>query len=72
MSIRLEWLIQNYKGTPHHQAALNMLEDMMPPELLKNTADWVVCFNTEDTPACLREIDFDQNSIIEKDTKDKS
>ena len=32
-------------GAPHHIAAVGMLEEALPPELLDRNSDWIVCFN---------------------------
>mgnify|MGYP003116911851 CR=1 FL=1 len=33
-------------GAPHHLAAVSILEESMPDELLDHFADWAVCFRS--------------------------
>ena len=44
--ISLRSIFAEYKS-PHELAALEMLEDALPPELLDKDADWIVCFFAE-------------------------
>ena len=36
-----------YSDSPHHIAAVNMLQDELDLQLLNKEADWVVCFEAE-------------------------
>ena len=36
-----------FADSPHHIAAVNMLQDSLDEELLNKHADWVVCFEAE-------------------------
>tara|TARA_R100001129_G_scaffold123260_1_gene85879 strand:- start:1177 stop:1386 length:210 start_codon:yes stop_codon:yes gene_type:complete len=45
--INLEKFFKSYSGSPHHMAAVNMLQSMMPVELLDKESDWVICFEAE-------------------------
>ncbi len=39
--------IFKYYNKPHEIAAINILEDLLPAELLDKNADWIVCFFSE-------------------------
>tara|TARA_R100001224_G_C3973223_1_gene133218 strand:- start:332 stop:520 length:189 start_codon:yes stop_codon:yes gene_type:complete len=45
--IKLEKFFKAYSGSPHHLAAVHLLEDCLPKELLDKDCDWVVCFEAE-------------------------
>ena len=45
--IKLEKFFKAYSGSSHHLAAVRMLEDCLPTELLDKDSDWVVCFEAE-------------------------
>jgi|TARA_B100000035_G_C21011560_1_gene559863 hypothetical protein len=47
--IRLIDLIRRYRGLSHQIAAINMLQDAMPEELLDRDSDWIQCFKVDDT-----------------------
>ena len=36
-----------YRGEPHQLAAVNMLADSMPSELLEKCCDWISCFEVD-------------------------
>jgi hypothetical protein len=36
-----------FSNSPHHIAAVNMLQDAIDPELLHKNADWIICFEAE-------------------------
>lgn len=44
--MKLTQVFKQYKQ-PHEIAAINMLEDSIPAELLDRNADWIVCFYSE-------------------------
>ena len=44
--MRLVQIFKHYKE-PHEIAAINMLEDALPDELLDRNADWIQCFYSE-------------------------
>ena len=44
--IRLDRLFGKYRE-PHQIAAINMLEQLLPPEALQTDADWYVCWMAE-------------------------
>ena len=46
--IHLETFIRQYKGTSHQIAAINMLQDHLPSELLETSSDWVQCWLADD------------------------
>ena len=46
--IRLQTLIRQYKGTSHQIAAINMLEEQLPPELLEANSEWFQCWLADD------------------------
>lgn len=46
--INLLKFFRAYADSSHHIAAVNMLEDVLPAELLDKNSDWVVCFEAED------------------------
>ena len=39
--------VEAYEGNPHQIAALRMLEDLLPNEILSPTAEWVECYQAE-------------------------
>ena len=44
--VRLDRLFSKYRE-PHQIAAINMLEEMLPPEALRTDSDWYVCWMAE-------------------------
>ena len=46
--IHLAALLRKYEGTSHQIAALNMLEDLLPTELLATDAEWIQCWQEDD------------------------
>ena len=44
--MRLTQIFKHYKE-PHQIAAINMLEEALPVELLERHADWITCFFAE-------------------------
>ena len=36
-----------FANSPHHIAAVNMLQDSLDADILDKNADWVVCFEAE-------------------------
>ena len=44
--MKLTKVFKHYRE-PHQIAAINMLEDALPAELLDRNADWIVCFFSE-------------------------
>ena len=42
--IDLVHVIRRFSGQPHQIAALNMLQEALPDELLDPSADWVDCW----------------------------
>jgi hypothetical protein len=44
--VRLTKIFKHY-CEPHQIAAINMLEDALPDELLDRNADWIQCFYSE-------------------------
>ena len=44
--MRLTQVFKHYRE-PHQIAAINMLEDALPDELLDRNADWIQCFYSE-------------------------
>jgi len=44
--VRLTKIFKHY-NEPHQTAAINMLEDALPDELLDRNADWIQCFFAE-------------------------
>jgi len=44
--VKLTKIFKHYRE-PHEIAAINMLEDALPAELLDRNADWIVCFFSE-------------------------
>lgn len=47
--MRLTQIFKHYKE-PHQIAAINMLEEALPVELLERHADWITCFFAEPDP----------------------
>jgi hypothetical protein len=47
--VRLTQIFKHYRE-PHQIAAINMLEDALPDELLDRNADWIQCFYSEPAP----------------------
>jgi hypothetical protein len=47
--VRLTQIFKHY-NEPHQIAAINMLEDALPDELLDRNADWIQCFFAEPPP----------------------
>jgi hypothetical protein len=47
--VRLTKIFKHY-NEPHQIAAINMLEDALPEELLDRNADWIQCFFAEPPP----------------------
>lgn len=47
--IRLIDLIRRYRGLSHQIAAIHILEDAMPEELLNRNSEWIECFKIDDT-----------------------
>ena len=47
--MRLTKIFKHY-NEPHQIAAINMLEDALPEELLDRNADWIQCFFAEPPP----------------------
>ena len=45
--IKLEKFFKAYSGSPHHLAAVRILEDCLPKELLDKESEWVICFEAE-------------------------
>ena len=45
--LKLAKFFRAYSGSPHHLAAVNMLEEALPLHLLNKNADWIVCFEAE-------------------------
>ena len=46
--MHLDTFFQRYRdGLSHHKAAVQLLQDALPPELLEPDADWIVCFEAE-------------------------
>ena len=43
-------LLRGMTDSSHHIAAINMLQDAMPKELLDPECDWIVCFYAENEP----------------------
>ena len=41
----LEFFNEFQKGSPHHLAAVKILENELPDHLLNEDSDWIVCFN---------------------------
>lgn len=50
MTIKLRDFFANYKGEPHQLAAVQLLQDAMPTELLQDTADWVEAYRAAPAP----------------------
>lgn len=47
--MKLTQIFKHYRE-PHEIAAINMLEDALPAELLDRNADWIICFFAEPEP----------------------
>ena len=47
--MRLTQIFTHYRE-PHQIAAINMLEDALPDELLDRNAEWIQCFYSEPAP----------------------
>ena len=47
--MRLTQIFKHYNA-PHQIAAIQMLEDAIPDELLDRNADWIQCFIAEPPP----------------------
>jgi hypothetical protein len=47
--VRLTKIFKHY-SEPHQIAAIQMLEDALPDELLDRNADWIQCFYSEPAP----------------------
>ena len=47
MRVSLRKFFAAYKGTAHQMAAIELLADELPDELLDKFSDWVVCFEVD-------------------------
>ena len=47
MRIDLRKFFEAYEGTPHQLAAIDVLADAMPSELLDKFSEWVECFEVD-------------------------
>tara|TARA_Y100000385_G_scaffold167443_1_gene173483 strand:+ start:557 stop:730 length:174 start_codon:yes stop_codon:yes gene_type:complete len=47
--MKLTQVFKHYRE-PHQIAAINMLEEAIPAELLDRNADWIICFFAEPPP----------------------
>ena len=47
MKITLHKFFEAYQGTPHQLAAVNILQESMPPELLDKFNEWITCFEVD-------------------------
>ena len=45
--INLVRFFRAFANSPHHIAAVNMLQDSLDADLLDKNADWVVCFEVD-------------------------
>ena len=45
--VKLLKFFREFTNSPHHIAAVNMLQDSIDAELLNKNADWIVCFEAE-------------------------
>ena len=45
--IELRKLFEAYTGDPHQLAAIEMLAEAMPAELLAPNAEWIECYQVE-------------------------
>ena len=48
--VRLYKILKQLTDSPHHIAAINLLEDAMPDELLDRHCEWIECFMAENEP----------------------
>ena len=47
--VDLVQIIKHYKHQPHQIAALNMLQEALPPELLEPTCEWIDTWYSDGT-----------------------
>ena len=47
MKVDLRKFFAAYEGSPHQLAAIEMLKQEMPPELLDKFCEWIVCFEVD-------------------------
>ena len=47
MRIDLRKFFEAYEGSPHQLAAIDVLADAMPNELLDKFSEWVECFEVD-------------------------
>lgn len=48
--IKLYQILKQLTDSPHHVAAIHILEEAMPDELLDRHCEWIECFNAESEP----------------------
>ena len=48
-SLGLVDIIRHWQSQPHQVAALNLLQEQMPKELLDPTSEWIELWYTEET-----------------------
>lgn len=46
--ITLSKYFKAFTDSPHHLAAISILQSELPEHLLRKDAEWVVCFDAED------------------------
>ena len=46
--VKLLKYFKKFTESPHHLAAISMLQDELPDHLLSRDAEWIVCFEAED------------------------
>ena len=47
-NVRLITFFKKFKNLSHQVAAINELERLIDPELLKRDSEWITCFNCDD------------------------
>lgn len=45
--VKLLKFFRAFANSPHHIAAVNMLQDSLDADLLSKNSDWIICFEAE-------------------------